>query len=113
MSTSTSGPERPDYGIDAPEVVRNLFLAGGIGLLIWSTATLGVWSGQLILPLPGLKLIFPLEGIGLGCGIGCMGMAIWMLWDSKIGKVRSRERLLQRVSWTGKEQVLDVGCGRG
>ena len=36
-----------------------------------------------------------------------------MLWDSKVGKVRSRERLLQRIGWTGKEQVLDVGCGRG
>jgi ubiquinone/menaquinone biosynthesis C-methylase UbiE len=40
-------------------------------------------------------------------------MGSWMLWDSKIGKVRSRERLLQKINWTGREQVLDVGCGRG
>jgi ubiquinone/menaquinone biosynthesis C-methylase UbiE len=40
-------------------------------------------------------------------------MGIWMVWDSKIGKVRSRERLLQWITWTGQEQVLDVGCGRG
>jgi arsenite methyltransferase len=36
-----------------------------------------------------------------------------MLWDSKIGKLRSREHLLRRITWTGEERVLDVGCGRG
>jgi ubiquinone/menaquinone biosynthesis C-methylase UbiE len=36
-----------------------------------------------------------------------------MLWHSRIGKLRSRERLLDRISWAGDEQVLDVGCGRG
>ncbi|MBV9926609.1 MAG: class I SAM-dependent methyltransferase [Acidobacteria bacterium] len=51
--------------------------------------------------------------MGLGCGVGFTLMGVWMLWDSKVGKVRSRERLLQRVTWTGEEQVLDVGCGRG
>lgn len=113
MSATPSGPEHPDYGIDAPGVVRNLFFIGGIGLLTWVTASLGVWSGQLSIPVSGLRLIFPLTGIGLGCGIGFTSMAIWMLWDSKIGKVRGRERLLQRIRWTGREQVLDVGCGRG
>jgi ubiquinone/menaquinone biosynthesis C-methylase UbiE len=40
-------------------------------------------------------------------------MGLWMLWESRIGKLRDRERLLQRIDWTGGEQVLDVGCGRG
>ena len=40
-------------------------------------------------------------------------MALWMLWSSKIGKVREREKLLDRIPWTGAERVLDVGCGRG
>ena len=113
MCATASVPERPDYGLDAPGVVRNLFLAGAIGWLVWGTATLGLWSGQLVIPLPGLRLVFPLTGMGFGCGVGFTLMGVWMVWESKIGKLRSRERLLQRIAWTGKEQVLDVGCGRG
>jgi ubiquinone/menaquinone biosynthesis C-methylase UbiE len=94
-------------------VVRNLFVAGTIGLLVGGTAAAGIWSGQIIIPLGGIRLIFPLIGPGLGCGVGCTLMGVWMIWTSKVGKVRSRERLLQRIAWTGKEQVLDVGCGRG
>jgi arsenite methyltransferase len=113
MDTTARLPERPDYGIDAPGVVRNLFVVGAIGWLVWGTVVLGLWSGQLIIPVPGLRLVFPLVGMGLGCGIGFTLMGVWMLWDSKVGKVRSRERLLRRITWTGREQVLDVGCGRG
>jgi arsenite methyltransferase len=105
--------ESPDYGIDAPGVVRNLFMVGALGLLIFITAKLGIWAGQLVVPLPNLRLVFPLTGIGFGCGIGFTLMGFWMLYDSKIGKVRSREHLLQRINWTGAERVLDVGCGRG
>jgi arsenite methyltransferase len=113
MSVTASRMERPDYGIDAPGVVRNLFLAGAIGWLVWGTAQLGLWSGQLVIPVSGTRLIFPLTGMGFGCGIGFTLMGVWMVWDSKIGKVRSRERLLRRINWTGAERVLDVGCGRG
>lgn len=113
MCAITPSPERPNYGIDAPDVVRNLFLVGALGWLIWGTAALGLWSGQLFIPLPGLRLVFPLTGMAFGCGIGFTLMGVWMLWESKVGKVRDRERLLQRITWTGREHVLDVGCGRG
>jgi cyclopropane fatty-acyl-phospholipid synthase-like methyltransferase len=36
-----------------------------------------------------------------------------MVWSSKVGKLRERERLLDAVPWRGDETVLDVGCGRG
>jgi ubiquinone/menaquinone biosynthesis C-methylase UbiE len=36
-----------------------------------------------------------------------------MVWSSRVGKVRERERLLDALPWTGAESVLDVGCGRG
>src|SRR5213083_296191 len=81
---------KPDYGIDAPSVIRNLLIVAVVGLLACGTMALGLWSG-----------------------VGCGAMAMWMLWDSKIGKVRDRERLLDLISWTGRERVLDVGCGRG
>jgi arsenite methyltransferase len=113
MSETVSAQERPDYGIDAPGVVRNLFLAGALGWLIWGSVVLGFWSGQLVIPIPGLRLVFPLAGMGFGCGIGFTFMGLWMIWESKVGKIKSRDRLLQRIEWTGREQVLDVGCGRG
>lgn len=101
--------ERPDYGLDAPGVVRNLFLAAAAGLAIFASRALHLWSA--VLPLGPIRL--DLSGMGLGIGVGCLAMGIWMVWTSKVGKLRERERLLDRVAWTGAERVLDVGCGRG
>ena len=100
---------RPDYGIDAPAVVRNLFLTGLIGVSLWSVVTLLIKQGQV--HIPGVILV--LTGMALPTGILCTLMGFWMLWESRIGKLRDRERLLRRIDWTGHEQVLDVGCGRG
>jgi SAM-dependent methyltransferase len=36
-----------------------------------------------------------------------------MLWGSRVGKLRERERMLDELSLRGDERVLDVGCGRG
>jgi len=101
--------DRPDYGIDAPGVIRNLFLAGIIGFLAWAVTMLAAFSGRFAVPQPLLVI----TGMGLTTGIGCSLMALWMLWYSRVGKLTSRERLLDRISWSGHEQVLDVGCGRG
>ena len=102
-----------DYGIDAPKVVRNLFVAGLIGFLVWATAALGLWPGSLTIPVKGAKIRLELSYMGLGCAIGFLLTGCYMVWGSKIGKVRDRERLLDLIPWTGKEQVLDLGCGRG
>ena len=100
---------RPDYGIDAPGVIRNLFLVAAIGLLTWGTTFAGLWSGIVGTSNVRIDLAHTL----LWPGLGCLIMAVWMTWDSKFGKVRRREVLLGRLRWTGAEQVLDVGCGRG
>jgi cyclopropane fatty-acyl-phospholipid synthase-like methyltransferase len=36
-----------------------------------------------------------------------------MIWDSKVGKLWARDRLLDGLELRGDETVLDVGCGRG
>jgi len=100
---------KADYGIDAPGVIRNLLLVTAAGMLTWTTAAAGLWSGVVTIGPVRLGLAWMLLWPGIGCGL----MALWMLWDSKIGKVRDRERLLDNVDWTGHERVLDVGCGRG
>ena len=109
MPEPTAVPAAPDYGLDAPGVVRNLSLAASAGFLLWGSAALGFWSGQL--SCFGVRV--GLSPMGLGVGLGCAFMAAWMVWESKFGKIKRRERLLGRLDWTGTERVLDVGCGRG
>jgi len=101
--------KKADYGVDAPGVIRNLFLVAILGFVIWLTAGLGWWSGDLA----GFGVRLPLSHIAPWPAASCFLMGIWMLWDSKIGKTATREKLLDSISWTGAERVLDVGCGRG
>jgi SAM-dependent methyltransferase len=94
--------------------VRNLLVLGSIGLALWLAGALHVWSGVVRTPpVAGIGLVFPLTRIGLWAGLGMTAMGLWMVWSSRVGKVRGRERLLDRIPWTGEERVLDVGCGRG
>ena len=95
----------PDYGIDAPGVVRNLFIVAALGVISLITLRLGVWSKQDLIAV----IAWPLLWAGLGCG----AMGLWMIYDSKIGKVREREQYLDKIAWRGDERVLDVGCGLG
>ncbi len=104
-ASTTAKAERPDYGLDAPGVVRNLFLVAAAGLLLWASAAVGLWSGTLF----GV----PLAGIGLGFMVAFSVTGLMMLWYSKAGKLRARERMLDLIPWRGGEAVLDVGCGRG
>ena len=109
MRDPPSPSPAPDYGLDAPGAVRNLFIAAGAGLLAWLTFAAHLWSGVLELG----PFRFPLGRMGLSVGLASGAMGAWMAWDSKVGKVRERERLLDLLAWTGRERVLDVGCGRG
>jgi ubiquinone/menaquinone biosynthesis C-methylase UbiE len=106
---NTPPPTTPDYGLDAPGVVRNLFIAAGVGLLLFLAFKTHLWSGKVTLGPDSLNLVPMCLSTGLACGI----MGAWMALDSKYGKVRERERLLNLLTWTGSERVLDVGCGRG
>ena len=104
---------RADYGLDAPPVVRNLLLAALVGLGLWAGIAAGLWSGTARIPIGGDELRIVLGPAGLAIGLACLGMAVSMIWSSRVGKVRERERLLDTLTWTGSERVLDVGCGRG
>lgn len=106
---SPSAP--PDYGLDAPGVVRNLLIATGLSLGLVVVQLTGIWSGALTVR--GLTLLFHPAAMGLAIGLTCVSLAAWMTWSSKVGKLAERERLLDQVPWTGAERVLDLGCGRG
>jgi arsenite methyltransferase len=96
---------RPNYGLDAPLAVRNLLIVAALGIISLITRLLHVWSRQDLIAM----IARPLIGAGLGSG----AMGLWMIYDSKIGKVREREYYLDKIAWRGDERVLDVGCGLG
>src|SRR4029453_3488366 len=107
-------PPRADYGLDAPKVVRNLFVFAALGLSLWLSAKIGLWSGVLNIPLGGDNHIgLSLAPFGLVTAILCTFMGCWMVWESKVGKISGREKLLDHLTWRGDEQVVDIGCGRG
>lgn len=58
------------------------------------------WLGLFVAPL-----------VCMGCSFLLSAGA--MLWGSKIGKLRLRDKVLDGINWRGDEQVLDVGCGHG
>ena len=95
--------QRPDYGIDAPGVVRNLALIGAALLLI------GAFRPSLTVG----PVTFRLRGMGLTAGGACLAEAGLMLLYARRGKFRHRDRMLALHDWRGDEQVLDVGTGRG
>ena len=87
--------ERPDYGIDAPYVVRNLVLVAAGCLVLASFAPLRIARAS------GITALL------------CGGESAYMIWSSRVGKIKQRDELLESVNWRGEEQVLDIGCGRG
>jgi SAM-dependent methyltransferase len=95
--------QKPSYGVDAPNVIRNFFIFGAVFLfiaLVFPRFTIAhvefvlfpgfVWPAGWFFFFGGLMLVYSLHG-----------------------KFRHRDRILAKVQWTGAETVLDVGTGRG
>jgi len=96
-------PKKPDYGIDAPGVVRNLLVIGAaliISGIVFPTIHFGnvtiLWNRSAFWP-----------------GGSCLLTGILMLVYAKWGKFRHRDMMLNMLRWRGDERVLDVGTGRG
>src|SRR5262245_10333751 len=97
--------KRPDYGIDAPTVVRRFFLMGAAAML--AGLALAIFVG------PRSILVVVLISTSSFSGLSWVATAALMVLGSRVLKVRLRERLLDEIPWRGDERVLDVGCGRG
>jgi arsenite methyltransferase len=94
---------KPEYGIDAPGVIRNLILIGvAVPLLSWFVPALRLGPVTILL-----------RPAAVPTAILCLLEAVLMILYSKAGKFRHRDRMLKMVNWTGNETVLDVGTGRG
>lgn len=103
MDPKTAGlSKKAKYGIDAPGVIRNLLVIGVVGAIV--------------------TVCFPLIKIGsveidtrsfLLSAVIFMVMGCLMLFYSLYGKFIHRDRMLNLISWTGNEQALDIGTGKG
>lgn len=93
-----------NYGLDAPGVVCGLLIGGAAGLVVgyflqrkWASSAWGPAAGA----------------IAFNTGLGCLIGGALMVASSYYGKMRVRDRLLERLNLTGNEAILDVGCGHG
>ncbi|HEX4284085.1 MAG TPA: class I SAM-dependent methyltransferase [Terracidiphilus sp.] len=95
--------QKPNYGVDAPNVIRNFFLFGALFLIVALVFPRVVIGHIEFILVPGF--LWPAGWFFLIGGL--------MLIYSLAGKFRHRDRMLAKVNWTGSETVLDVGTGRG
>jgi arsenite methyltransferase len=96
----------PDYGLDAPVVVKRMFSRGGwalgIGLLMYF-----INHGEY--PEPSKQILSVLGSVG----ITFLAVGAIMVWSSRVAKLKLRDELLDSLALNGDEKILDVGCGRG
>jgi SAM-dependent methyltransferase len=95
---------RADYGVDAPGVVLRFVIIAFVGMIFAVAAPFLVKDRELALRIASM---------GRSAAIWCSVSATVMVWGSRVGKLRLRDRILDGLRLRGDEQVLDVGCGRG
>jgi arsenite methyltransferase len=95
--------QRPDYGVDAPGVVRVFAIAGPI-LFIWGWFKPALHIGD---------FTWHFRGMFISTGFVFMMQALLMYVYAKRWKFKHRDRMLALHAWRGDERVLDVGCGLG
>ena len=102
--------QKPDYGLDAPGLVRG-FLLGGPVLIVagWLLARWGFTRDH------SLPAAVP---ISLGLAMFWTGICFFLesfllIASSYYGKFHARDRLLDGLQLAGDETLLDVGCGHG
>jgi arsenite methyltransferase len=104
MSKPIAAWTKPDYGVDAPGVMHNMFIIGTLALLFAFITPKTLHVGHVDLELDGIFCWIAVVMLVQGC--------LFLLYV-KYGKFRHREFMLSMHAWRGDEQVLDVGCGRG
>lgn len=106
QAVAAANPPKPDYGLDAPVVVKRMFTRGawcvGVALLMYV-----INHDQ-----------YPAVSARILAVLGFIGLVFWavgafMIWSSRVAKLGLRDRLLDSLEFKGDEKVLDVGCGRG
>ena len=98
-SARTGG--RPDYGVDAPNVLRNLFLFGALCMLLLFITPAWLQLGPVRLQWHSMLA---------WTGSFLLAQGFLFLLYVKFGKFRHRDFMLRMHPWQGSERVLDVGA---
>jgi SAM-dependent methyltransferase len=97
---------QPDYGLDAPLVVKRMFTRAAwtfaIGLAVF-LINRNEYPGP-------AGMVFAVFCV---IAVGFLAVGLYMTWSSRTGKLALRDQLLDSLELKGEEKVLDAGCGRG
>jgi arsenite methyltransferase len=97
---------QPDYGLDAPLLVKRMFtraawtIAIGVAVYLINRADNPGPAGSLL-------------AVFCVIGLGFLAVGLYMMWSSRTGKLALRDQLLDSLDLKGEEKILDAGCGRG
>lgn len=91
------------YGIDAPDIMYNLIFFGALTIIVGFTIPL-IFNNTILNCISCLIIL-------IGTIIFILGIAMFA-YGLK-GKYRTRDLMLSKIIWTGKEIVLDIGAGQG
>lgn len=102
-----------NYGQDAPGVCLGMLMIGFVGFLTVMAVLIASRFSLQLSSFVGGAIIF----VGALLLVYGTGMSVYMTWSSRVGKLLTRDRLIEQIGqrrpWRGDEIVLDVGCGRG
>lgn len=94
------------YGIDEPDSIIELLLAGALAIVIGFTVS--AYSARVDPEAAKLGLV-----LGPAVGFLILAVASALYWSSRQGKPSEMSKLVSDIPWGGNEVVLDIGCGRG
>jgi len=96
---------KPNYGIDAPGLVKTFFVTATVALMLLVAA--------IATNVPNSWLGLVVKSVLAVVGFYTLGMGAFMTNYSRNVKVHDREQLLSLLDFKTVRRVLDVGCGRG
>jgi len=98
--------QKPNYGFDAPNVIRWLFLFAVVSLGVAFFAYSIVYPQDLLMA----RLIW---GYFILTALAFLVPAIWMIYGTQTGKQKILSEVVDGLRLKGDETILDAGCGRG
>lgn len=96
----------PDYGLDAPLLVKRMFTRAAWTFAI-ALAVFLINRSEYPGPAGMVLAVFCVIAAGF------LAVGLYMTWSSRTGKLKLRDELLEALELKGEEKVLDAGCGRG